>query len=133
MHAGGDDRQARAKYFTTVVIAMSNTTRRLAEHAREAELDPPAAHRHAFAAQQLGLPSAFRQASVGPYDPVPGQVLPRRRQHQADQARRRRIDVSVGAHESLWNRPDRVDDPRPAQLHYAGEPASAGTRGPVSC
>jgi hypothetical protein len=117
MHAGGDDRQARAKYFTTVVIAMSNTTRRLAEHARKAELDPPTAHRHAFAAQQFCLPSAFGQASVGPYDPVPGQVLPSRRQHQADKARRRRIDVAIGPHESLGDRPYRVDDPRPAQLH----------------
>ena len=60
-------------------------------------------HRDSLSLQQLALPTSLRKTAVGPNDPVPRQLLVRARQDAADEAGRARIDVAVGADESLGN------------------------------
>jgi hypothetical protein len=67
--------------------------------------------RHALALEQPALAPSLRQAPVRADDPVPWDLIaPVRRQDMPDEARRRRIDVTVGLDEALGDRPDASDD-----------------------
>ncbi len=79
-----------------------------------AEVDPTSAHRHPFAHEEPSLPLPLRHAPVRPDDPVPRNVFVRRGEDVPDQARRALVDVAVGPDEALGDRPDPLEDPRPA-------------------
>src|SRR5207245_4104274 len=78
--------------------------------ASSVQVDAIAAHRHSFLEQQLALALSFRNGSVRADDSMPRQSLMRRRQHAAHEARRCRIDVSVGLHRTYGNVSNPVDD-----------------------
>jgi len=95
---------------------------------REASLvhvDAVAAHRHAFAHQELSLPGAFREAPVGSDDPLPGEAV-RPGEDEADETRRTRVDVAVGAHPALWDCADSLDDAVRTRLRLHGTAIARG-------
>jgi len=96
------------------------------------EVDSVAAHRNALAQQQLALLCALRQAAVGADDALPGQVVVRLREHEADEARRPGVDVAVGPDEALRDRADALDYALNAPAHdqRSGSPLR---RPPVGC
>ncbi len=66
------------------------------------EIDPLAAHRHAFLKQELPLRCPLWQAAIRTNDAVPRDAV-RPGEDETDSARRARIDVAVRAHEPLGN------------------------------
>ena len=97
------------------------------------EVDPVAAHGHALAAEQLELDGALRDAAVGAHDAVPGDVV-RPGEHAPDRARRRRVDVGVGADEPRGDLPHPRDDAvgEAPGVRHGGDRAGAGGQSSVS-
>src|SRR2546421_553227 len=74
------------------------------------EVDLVPAHGHALAAEPLELGLAHRGGAVCAHHAVPGDIAVDRGEDAPDQARRRRLDVGVGAYESLRDRPHARQD-----------------------
>ena len=77
-----------------------------------AEVDAVAPHRHTFSKEPRALRLALGQAAVGSDDAVPGEIVDCG-EDVADEARRVRIDVAVGADVALGDRADAFDDAEP--------------------
>ena len=73
------------------------------------EIDTGATHPDALSKQEIALPLAFRQASIGADNAVPRDAV-RPGKDQADKPRRTGIDVPIGAHEPLRDRAHTFDD-----------------------
>jgi hypothetical protein len=85
--------------------------RRYTSESRRAlrKVDAGAVHRHFFPEQEFALRGASRQASVGANDSVPREIMVVG-EDVADEARRARIDIAVGAHSSFRYRFHAGDD-----------------------
>jgi streptomycin 6-kinase len=88
-------------------------------HPRLAQVDAVAAHRDAFSTQELALSPPHRDAPVGTDDAVPWELFVGGGKDAADQPRRFRVDVAVGADESRRNRAHPAHDSRPARIEAA--------------
>jgi hypothetical protein len=73
------------------------------------EIDALAAHRHVLSKQSRPLRRAPRQTTVGSDDSMPGEIVGRG-EDVSDKPRRVGIDIAVGAHISLRNRADPLDN-----------------------
>jgi hypothetical protein len=75
-----------------------------------ADVDTTPLHGDSLLAQQLELQLTHWSGSVSSNDSLPRDVFRRGCEHVADEARRRTIDVSIGAHEARRDRPDSRED-----------------------
>jgi hypothetical protein len=88
-------------------------------HPRLAQIYAVAAHRDAFSTQELALSPPHRDGPVGTDDAVPWKLFVGGGKDSADQPRRFRVDIAVGADESSRNRAHPAHDSRHARIEAA--------------
>jgi hypothetical protein len=84
------------------------------------QVDPVTPQGYPFGPEELELAHAHGRASIGPHDPMPGEVLGGGGEDPTHEARRGRVDVGVGPHESRRDGSDLLDDPGRARFPVVG-------------
>ena len=80
------------------------------------------------------MPSSLREAPVGADDPMPREVIVRRRENATHKARRVRIDVAISADETGRYGAYPGDDTRNSRVDTGGVRKSIAARtGPATC